>query len=377
MHLTDKDITDLTASSMRAFLEKSITERHHLDYKVALSGRNQEDQSSEFLKDVTGFANANGGDIILGVKEPKEGLSVDDQIVGIPNGENVAHSLERLAMSGAIDPRITGLKVLPIQMQGNKCVVVVHIPPSLGKPHLTKYKGEMALHIRGTESTMQMTSHDIRQAVLSSVSAFAEAREYLKRFEQDTKDYAFLGQAVPSFLFQTMPLLEPSRPIENSVAFPCLRSKARQGYVDFPLYSMSAPKPTIEGVYGTDNDKEPTWRVDLHRNGYVGVIIKLVPCTDSRGNRLLYANLYAPLFSSFCRLCDEFVEASNHDAPCIVRCKLLYAAGLRMDGAIKPWPKPEIVWPDIMRQTGESFMPKAGELVKLLYNAFGLATPAT
>src|SRR3990172_9580263 len=105
MQLTAQQVMALTEESLRKFLALSIPEGLYLDYKESLSGTSEKETKREFLKDVTAFANAAGGHLFLGVKEPSDGLSVENQLVGLDNGDALAQDLERLA-SSSIDPRI-------------------------------------------------------------------------------------------------------------------------------------------------------------------------------------------------------------------------------------------------------------------------------
>jgi hypothetical protein len=110
MFLTDREIKELNEKGLKDFLDKKIQEGYHLDYKRGLSGKSDKEQYREFLKDVTGFANANGGQIIIGAEEPLENLSIENQLVGVQQGDKLAMSLERVA-SSSIDPRIAGLQI--------------------------------------------------------------------------------------------------------------------------------------------------------------------------------------------------------------------------------------------------------------------------
>lgn len=107
MYFTSAQIQSLDEPNLRRFVEQRKPEGHQLDYKTALSGSNDR-AKREFLKDVTAFANANGGNILIGVDEPQNSISVDHQIRGIDGGEPIAQDLERLA-SSSIDPRVSGL----------------------------------------------------------------------------------------------------------------------------------------------------------------------------------------------------------------------------------------------------------------------------
>ncbi|TAJ83549.1 ATP-binding protein, partial [bacterium] len=118
VYFTSAEIHSLDEAGLRKFLEKRVPEGHHLDYKEALGGNNDR-AKREFLKDVTAFANANGGDILIGVEEPQESLEVDAQIHGVDDGGGVAQDLERLA-SSSIDSRIPGLQINPIPLRNGK-----------------------------------------------------------------------------------------------------------------------------------------------------------------------------------------------------------------------------------------------------------------
>src|SRR5687767_438190 len=117
MHLTTQHVLGLTEETLRAFLALRIPEGLYLDYKQALPGGSEKDAKREFLKDVTALANAAGGQLFIGIKEPKNGVPVETQVVGVDDGESLAQDLERLA-STSIDPRVPGLRIVRIALAG-------------------------------------------------------------------------------------------------------------------------------------------------------------------------------------------------------------------------------------------------------------------
>lgn len=108
MYLSSQEALRLNESALEQFVSLGIPEGLYLDYKEQLSAPLSKEVKREFLKDVTAFANASGGHIVIGCKEPRDDLSVDEQMVGLPNAADLAGGLERLA-STSIDPRISGL----------------------------------------------------------------------------------------------------------------------------------------------------------------------------------------------------------------------------------------------------------------------------
>lgn len=221
MYLSENEIKELAKNNdntLRAFLEKKIPEGYYLDYKIELSRKADKDEKREFLKDVTGFANANGGNIIIGAQEPSETLTLEDQLIGIVDGDKIAHDLERLA-SSSIDPRIPGLRILPVTLSigrsKGRYAIVVHIPPSLGRPHMVNYKDEKGkehktFYVRHTESTVSMSTHEVRESVFASATAEARAKDYLERMEKEVREY-FVGKQ-PTVLLQAMPLIPMAQP---------------------------------------------------------------------------------------------------------------------------------------------------------------------
>ena len=380
MHITSTQLDDFGEKALRQFLSQHIPEGHQLEYKTALTEGSQTKQYHEFLKDVSAFANASGGNLFLGVRQPSDDLDPNDQTVGIQEGEEVAHNLERLCASGAIDPRIPGLRFHPIAIGSNKHVVIVNVPPSLSRPHMVTYDKKCSFHIRHSESVQQMTAFEIRQAVLQGATMEENARRYLIKAEEEVSTY-FVEQW-PAWLLQAMPLILPDAPIDTNdpKIVDTLRNDDRKSKYSttFRLNSMAAPRPTIDGVMGTDSRKDYSWQSELHRNGYAAVAFRLWEedawRRDPRYTRFFVWGHYQELLQSFCHFCDDVVAATQHDVPYVVRCKIKNAKGLvfRSDGASsEPFHKPEIVWPVHVRQSGASFVPIADKLYELLHNAFG------
>jgi hypothetical protein len=203
----------LTGFSQNRWLEP-LTEaiafrRWSVHYKAALSGSSEKESKREFLKDITAFANAAGGQILLGVREPSEELSPDDQLVGMDDGEVLSKDLERLA-SASVDPRIPGLRIVCIPLASGKTCLVVHIPPSLGRPHMVNYAGHRSFYVRHSESSFPMTTHELREAVLASASAEGRARQKVETRLLEARE--LLGDHQAAFFIQAVPLISPESP---------------------------------------------------------------------------------------------------------------------------------------------------------------------
>lgn len=123
---TKKDLEDMVLNK--------IQESVHLDYKDsrAIGFGNK---SSEIAKDVSAFANADGGLLVYGVKEEHHfPIGLDG---GVSNKELSRERLEQIIDSN-IAPTIKGIVIIQIPIDDDNSAYVVEIPKSTRAPHQEK-----------------------------------------------------------------------------------------------------------------------------------------------------------------------------------------------------------------------------------------------
>jgi hypothetical protein len=373
MFLTAAETNNLDEASLTAFIERKLPEGRHLDYKAALSGNGWDNQAREFLKDVTAFANAGGGHLLIGVKEPDEKLSASEQMIGLDDGFNVASKLENLSTS-SIDPRISGLLIRPIEFNGKNSIIVVRVPPSLSRPHMAVHGKHRGFYIRHTEKSTPMSTHEIREAVIASSSTEARANLYLKKQERDCLDYGICKDN-PTLLIQAYPLIPPE--VEWDVLGEDIANIVYSGAHNL-LRSKIAPVPTINGVYGANNYDDPNWSSSIHRNGYVQAAFRLKKPKES-----IYIHPEAcRLFGAFCEYVNLLLTSTKTDVPFLIRCRAfnvseaLFVTDKDSGHYSDPYKKDSIEWPDIIRNTGEDFGSVSKRLCRDLHTAFGVTPPS-
>ncbi len=133
LYFSQKEIAQLTGRKLSEFLELKLPEGPTLDYKQTMPLREtprgeRRRIKKEFLKDITSFANAQGGEIVIGVREPSQDMDIMEQVTGLRDAEGLARDLERLA-STSVDPRIPALQIAPAKIRDIKEVVLVHAIP--------------------------------------------------------------------------------------------------------------------------------------------------------------------------------------------------------------------------------------------------------
>jgi hypothetical protein len=126
MPFPEKPLHDVQEGDLLT-LKGAEPERKTLEYKRDAIGKSDADRR-EFLYDVSSFANALGGHIVLGMAEDK---GVPTELLGLagidPDAEILR--LEQMARTG-IRPPIIGLETVPVALANGNTAIVMSIPRS-------------------------------------------------------------------------------------------------------------------------------------------------------------------------------------------------------------------------------------------------------
>lgn len=122
-----------TKSELESLIVNQIEENIHLDYKAASALGKSDGKKDEISRDISAFANSNGGTIIYGIAEfdEKEKSHLPEKIDAINRTEFSKEWLENI-INGRISPRIEGIKIksISIEESTNSVVYIVEIPKS-------------------------------------------------------------------------------------------------------------------------------------------------------------------------------------------------------------------------------------------------------
>ncbi|CAM2163095.1 Schlafen AlbA-2 domain-containing protein [Burkholderia cepacia] len=161
---------EVTEADIQSLVDHRVPEGRTLDYKRDWPC-NQEARF-EIAKDICAFANALGGDLILGVDEKFEG---GFGIVPLPFDDPDSELLALVnSMRDLLEPRISGgLHARAVPLERGGYVVVLRVASSPAAPH--RVKKDCHFYIRTSAGKEQMDIHGIRNAFAASASLAQQA----------------------------------------------------------------------------------------------------------------------------------------------------------------------------------------------------------
>lgn len=152
------ELEEYTKKDIDALIQNEVEESIYLDYK---DGRALDsDKIAEITKDVSAFANADGGIIVYGVSENKASHKPEDY-APVTNPKITKEWLEQKI--SLIRRKIDGVLIFPIRLEGNPndSIYVVKIPRSDNAPHMAL---DNKYYKRHNFSSDPMEEYEVRES---------------------------------------------------------------------------------------------------------------------------------------------------------------------------------------------------------------------
>ena len=177
--MIERPLNEVTAQDIETLLRAEVPEGRTLDYKEQLDITTG-DEKKEFLRDISSFANAQGGDIIFGIKERRENgkpTGIPEAICGLQNTnfDSLKLQLEQIIRSG-IDPKLPSVTMREIACPSGT-VFVIRVGDSWTKPHRVSL-GSSQFYVRGNAGKQTLDSLELRDAFLQSFELEKKVRDF-------------------------------------------------------------------------------------------------------------------------------------------------------------------------------------------------------
>ena len=142
MIFDNRPISEITEQELKGLIDNQ-EENLWIDFKQQNYHKDPNDlekHKHEICKDITAMANAEGGYILIGVREENK---VAQDFFTVDDASNVAHSINGVCLQN-VNPRIPNFEVEPYYLKWKNRgieLVIIHIPPSEMRPHSFIWKG--------------------------------------------------------------------------------------------------------------------------------------------------------------------------------------------------------------------------------------------
>lgn len=179
MHeLFNKPLSELGPDDIDALVHRGDSEDQYTEFKEQPPGKADTWQkaTSDLASEVVAFANADGGVLVLGIKE--EGNQATG-VEPIPDAEKVANSLHR-SFTSIIDPYPVGLEVAAVPYNEIGGVIVARVPASPEAPHGVKDKQRFRVTVRRGEEAKPLDMRDIQLHTLETRRRADDAEQRLE-----------------------------------------------------------------------------------------------------------------------------------------------------------------------------------------------------
>lgn len=123
---------ELREEDIIKLITEGVEENLHLDYKSLGALEKTDKKKKDISKDVSSFANSDGGSIIYGVKEfdQPEKRHLPEKIEEGYAPNDISKEWLEEVINSSIKPKIQSLIIIPVRLRNNKNIYVVNIPKS-------------------------------------------------------------------------------------------------------------------------------------------------------------------------------------------------------------------------------------------------------
>jgi len=299
--MLDKPLNQITFTDIDQFVQEKWPEAKTVDYKRDPYGNRDEDKK-ELLKDVSSFANTQGGDILIGVDEDK-GVPVGIPGVTVPDIDKEKLRLEEIIRRG-LDPRID-FAIHHVMTSASSAVIVIRVQESLLFPHRVVYQGKFGeFWARSSAGKYSMDTDELRRAFTLSASIY----EQIKAFRSERVAQVSKGET-------PIPLMSGGTLILHLIPLASFRSRQLFDVATMPnLPTLLPPMGSMGHDFRLNLDGHLSYSggrterisrsyTQFFRNGILESVISNVVRDDKDQGKLLSAGYYErTLLQDFPRL---------------------------------------------------------------------------
>ena len=296
-----KPLGQITAHDFETLVESAVPESEQVEFKEALSaragaadawteGRNRigDRAKNSLLREVSAFANAYGGALVLGIRESDSSPPAAEALVPVPRCTDLAERL-KLIFRDRVEPQLPGLEVLGVPLENENGVVLLRVGQSRLAPHrVTKTN---VCPVRRANRCEDMTMREVQDMTLT-VSRGLERleRRFADRHELFKAEFDRLNTPLDAFGFRVtgVPLGDDihldrvyrHNSVVEGCAIPRHRVRRHEGnqqiVLDFPAgFPPQSWRPLLRGARADRNAGAGLWPFNYYGELYFDGLVEL------------------------------------------------------------------------------------------------------
>jgi hypothetical protein len=213
MALLHIPLDQIDEAQLQRLIDGRAPETRDIEYKRDTYGSADKDHG-EFLADISSFANAAGGDIVIGMNA-KAGVPTGFAPLQIDLDAEI-NRLGSIARSG-LQPRIFGLDMRSVQIGSVGSVIVIRVPRSYNPPHriVRQGSGQHRFYARSSAGKYEPNVDELRQLFTRAPQLAERIRDF--RFDRIAKIAASDGpvqlQERDALVLHVVPLCAFDKPL--------------------------------------------------------------------------------------------------------------------------------------------------------------------
>ena len=313
-----KKLDQIIEDDLNLLKENEVLESKTIEYKEELH-LNSRDERKEFLADASSFANASGGDLIIGIEEqnglPFDIKGLDKDILDELNGK-----IEGLLRDGT-EPRVH-VDLKEVQLENSKSVLIIRIPKSWRSPHRILMSNNN-FYSRNSNGKYQLDINEIRNA-FNLTDHFTDR---VKSFREDRLSKIIANEA-PIILndnFKTVIHIVPINAFDLDQSFDI----NQVDNTDLKLIYGTAGEEryNIDGILSYYRNPSPFGYVQLFKNGIIEAVD--VGLTNSQEN-VIPSGIYEPRIIEAIKIYLDILNNLNVETPIYIFISLVGVKGYKM-----------------------------------------------
>lgn len=169
------DFENIDENDLTELLSAQVPENLKLDYKKEIYGNSDADKR-ELLKDISAFANAQGGHLIIGIEETG-GTPIAIEGVTLPNPDAELLRIDSI-IHNAIEPRVQNVRTRFVPLANGRGCIIARVPNSWQKPHRVIAQNSNRFFVRNSRNITEPNVQELRMLFSQNGTILEKIRSY-------------------------------------------------------------------------------------------------------------------------------------------------------------------------------------------------------